>query len=230
MLTILKSTSEVTNSTTFISVWKAQSLLDVFEILERKEMMTELEKKNLRLPFCFDDPEIDALKLHAVKGCEKLEAVDVLDAEGKQAAIRQLLGSVGDNPNILPGFICDNGRNIHAGRNLLINYHVTILDVDEVHIGDYCMIGPGVLIATVNHPLTPAGRRKHLSLIKPVFIGNDVWIGGNATILPGVRIGNNCVIAAGAVVTRDVPDNTLVAGVPARAIRKIENNLTGDEK
>lgn len=183
--------------------------------------MTELEKKNRRLPFCFDAPEIDALKLHAVKGCQKLEAVDVLDTEGKQAAIRDLLGSVGDNPNILPGFICDNGRNIHAGRSLLINYNVTILDVDEVNIGDYCMIGPGVVIATVNHPMTPSGRRQHLSLIKPVTIGDDVWIGAHATILPGVHIGNNCVIAAGAVVTHDVPDNTLVGGVPAKILKTL---------
>lgn len=184
--------------------------------------MSALELKRRRLPFCFDDPEIDALKLHAVKGCQKLEAVDVLDTEGKRKAIRELFGSVGENPNVLPGFICDNGSNIHAGRNLIINYNVTILDVDEVHLGDYCMIGPGVLIATVNHPLSAEGRRKHLSLIKPVYIGDDVWIGGNATILPGVRIGNNCVVAAGAVVTHDVPDNTLVAGVPAKAIRKLE--------
>lgn len=187
--------------------------------------MTELEKKALHLPFCFDDPEVDAQKLHAVKGCQQLEAVDVLDHDGKQAAIRNLFGSVGENPNVLPGFICDNGKNIHVGRNLIINYHVTILDVDEVHIGDYCMIGPGVLIATVNHPMTPAGRRQHLSLTKPVVIGDDVWIGGHATILPGVTIGNNCVIAAGAVVTHDVPDNTLVAGVPAKAVRTLTNDV-----
>lgn len=187
--------------------------------------MTELEKKAQGLPFCFDDPEIDALKLHAVKGCQALEAIDVLDAAGKQAAIRALLGSVGAEPNILPGFICDNGRNIHAGDHLLINYNVTILDVDRVEIGDYCMIGPGALIVTVNHPLSPAGRRHHLSLTKPVVIGNDVWIGGKAVILPGVHIGNNCVIAAGAVVTHDVPDNTLVAGVPAKPLRQLPNDV-----
>lgn len=183
--------------------------------------MTELEKKALRLPFCFDDPEVDALKLHAAKGCQKLESIDVLDTAGRQEAVRGLFGSVGENPNVLPGFICDNGKNIHAGKNLIINYNVTILDVDEVRLGDYCMIGPGVLIATVNHPMTPSGRRRHLSLIKPVFVGDDVWIGGHAIILPGVHVGNNCVIAAGAVVTRDVPDNTLVAGVPAKPVKTL---------
>lgn len=187
--------------------------------------MTELEKLHAHIPFCFDDPEVDALKLHAVKGCQKLEAVDVLDAKGKQIAISELFGSVGENPNVLPGFICDNGSNIHAGKNLIINYNVTILDVDEVHLGDYCMIGPGVLIATVNHGLKPSERRKHLSFIKPVWIGDDVWIGGHATILPGVHIGNNCIIAAGAVVTHDVPDNSLVGGVPARVIKTLDDDV-----
>lgn len=175
--------------------------------------------------YCFDDPEVDALKLHAVKGCQKLESVDVTDHEGKEKAIRKLFGSAGKNPNVLPGFICDNGRNIHVGDQFLANYHVTILDIREVNIGDNVMIGPGTLISTVNHPMLPSGRRRHLGIAKPVTIGNDVWIGGNVVIVPGVSIGNNCVIAAGAVVTKDVPDNSLVGGVPARLIRTLENDV-----
>ena len=95
-----------------------------------------------------------------------------------------------------------------------------------VRIGNYVMIGPNTLITTVNHPITPKGRREHLGIGKPVTIGNDVWIGGNCTILPGVTIGNNVVIAAGAVVTKDVPDNCVVGGVPAKKIRDIENDLS----
>ena len=87
------------------------------------------------------------------------------------------------------------------------------------------MIGPNVLITSVGHPLTPQGRREHIAICIPVRIGNDVWIGGNATILPGVTIGNNVVIAAGAVVTKDVPDNTLIGGVPAKVIKTIENDI-----
>ena len=87
------------------------------------------------------------------------------------------------------------------------------------------MIGPNTLITTVGHPLTPMGRRKHLGIAKPIRIGNDVWIGGNVTILPGVTIGNNVVVAAGAVVTKDIPDNTLVGGVPAKFIRELENDI-----
>ena len=187
--------------------------------------MTELEKLKAHQPFDFSDPEVDALKLHAVKGCQKLNAIPVTDGAAKEAAIRELFGSVGENPAVLPSFICDNGRNIHVGDNFLANYNVTILDVDEVRIGNYVMIGPNTLISTVNHPLTPMGRRNHLSLIKPVTIGNDVWIGGNVTILSGVTIGNNVVIAAGAVVTKDVPDNTLVGGVPAKFIKTLENDV-----
>lgn len=94
-----------------------------------------------------------------------------------------------------------------------------------VHIGDYCMIGPNTLITTVNHPLTPKERRMKMAQGKPVTIGNDVWIGGNCTILPGVTIGNNVVVAAGAVVSHDIPDNSLVAGVPAKIIKKLDNNI-----
>ncbi|MGI6222221.1 MAG: sugar O-acetyltransferase [Prevotella sp.] len=187
--------------------------------------MTELEKLRAGEEYCFDDPEVDALKLHAVKGCQQLEAVDVLDHEGKERAIRDLFGSVGANPNVLPGFICDNGKNIHIGDNFIANYHVTILDIREVNIGNYVMIGPNTLISTVNHPMYPSGRRRHLGIAKPVTIGDDVWIGGNAVILPGVTIGNNCVVAAGAVVTKDVPANSLVAGVPARIIKQLPNDV-----
>ena len=88
------------------------------------------------------------------------------------------------------------------------------------------MIGPNTLITTVGHPLSPLKRRGYMAEAKPVVIGNDVWIGGNVTILPGITIGNNVVVAAGAVVTHDVPDNTLVGGVPARKIKDIEDDTT----
>ena len=187
--------------------------------------MTEVEKLRAGLPYNFTDAEVDALKLHAVKMCQKLNQIEVADILEIQAAIRELFGSTGLNPMVLPGFSCDNGRNICVGDNFLANYHVTILDVANVLMGSNVMIGPNTLISTVNHPMTPMGRRKHLGIAMPVKIGNDVWLGGNVTILPGVNIGNNVVVAAGAVVTKDVPDNTLVGGVPARKIRMLENDV-----
>ncbi|MBR1885984.1 MAG: sugar O-acetyltransferase [Schwartzia sp.] len=153
-----------------------------------------------------------------------------MDAEARDAAIRELFGSAGESPAVLPVFHCDNGKNIHVGDNFFANYNVTILDNREVFIGDNVLIGPHTLIATVSHPLSPAARRKRRAIAKPVRIGNDVWIGGNATILPGVTIGNNVVIAAGAVVTKDVPDNTLVAGVPAKKIRELEDDVAERSK
>lgn len=188
--------------------------------------MTELEKLDAGMEYDFTDPDVDARKLHAVQGCQKLNSISVLENEAREAAIRELFGSAGENPVVLPIFNCDNGKNIHVGDSFLANYNVTILDIGSVRIGNNVMIGPSTLITTVNHPLSPAGRRKHLGIMKPVTIGNDVWIGGNATILPGVTIGNNVVVAAGAVITHDVPDNVVVGGVPAKIIKQIDNDVT----
>lgn len=184
--------------------------------------MTELEKLDAGLPFDVNDPEVDARKLHAVRGCQALESVKPEDRIGKEKAIRALFGSAGKNPNVLTGFHCDNGKNIEVGDEFLANYNVTILDIAKVTMGDNVWIGPGTLIATVGHPLDPAGRRKHLGIAQPIRIGNDVWIGGNVTILPGVIIGNNVVVAAGAVVAKNIPDNTLAGGVPAKKIRSLD--------
>lgn len=186
--------------------------------------MTELEKLNAGLEYDFWNEEVNGRKLHAMEGCEKLNAIAVTDEAGREAAIRKLFGSVGSNPTVLPVFNCDNGRNIHVGENFLVNYNVTILDIAPVKIGDYVMIGPNTLITTVNHPLSPRKRRQHIGQAKPVTIGRDVWIGGNCTILPGVTIGNNVVIAAGAVVTKDIPDNCVAGGIPAKVIRELQDD------
>ena len=186
--------------------------------------MTELEKLKAGLPYSFWDEEINGLKLHAVEGCKRLNEADQNDAEAVEAAIRDIFGTVGANPIVLPRFSCDNGKNIHVGDTFLANYNVTILDIAPVYIGHDVMIGPGTIITTVGHPLSPKGRREHLGVAKPVIIGSDVWIGGNCTILPGVTIGNNVVIAAGAVVSHDVPDNVVVGGVPARVIKATPHN------
>ncbi|MGI6217002.1 MAG: sugar O-acetyltransferase [Coriobacteriales bacterium] len=187
--------------------------------------MTEVEKLDAGLEYNFDDPDVNARKLHAVEGCARMNSIPMTDEEEHEAAARDLFGSAGPELTVLPGFSCDNGRNIHVGRKFLANYNVTILDIAPVYIGDYVMIGPNTLITTVGHPLSPAKRRIHIGQASPVTIGNDVWIGGSCTILPGVTIGNNVVVGAGAVVTKDVPDNSLVLGVPARVVRTLENDV-----
>lgn len=189
--------------------------------------MTELEKLDAGLEYDMWDEEVNARKQHAIVKCAELASLDQRDEDAIEKKLEEMFGGHGHGLWAAPGFQCDWGKNIFVGDHFLANYNVSILDIMPVHIGDYCMIGPGTVISTVNHPMTAAGRRKHLGVGKPVTIGNDVWIGGNCTILPGVTIGNNVVVAAGAVVTKDVPDNSLVGGVPAKVIRTLE---TGFEK
>lgn len=136
--------------------------------------MTELEKLDAGLEYDFWDEGVNARKLHAVEGCKKLNAIDSSDEAAIYQALTELFGSAGENATVLPVFNCDNGKNIHVGKNFLANYNVTILDIAPVTIGDYVMIGPNTLITTVNHPLSPMGRRKHLGIAKPVTVGNDV--------------------------------------------------------
>lgn len=187
--------------------------------------MREIEKLDAGLEYCFFDEEVAKRKENALIKCREFNNIDPTDFEAQEKAIKDLFGSTKEHVYVQPNFNCDNGKNIHVGKDFLTNYNVTILDIAPVYIGDYCMIGPNTMITTVNHPLSPKGRRNHLGKGTPVKIGNDVWIGGNCTILPGVTIGNNVVIAAGAVVTKDVPDNCVVGGVPAKIIKTIENDI-----
>lgn len=184
--------------------------------------MTEMENFKAGLPYRYDDPELVKMKDTASARCAKLNSVDPLDAAAREAAAREILGEAGPKLDIQPGFHCDNGKNIKVGKRFTANFNVTILDGASVTFGDYCMVGPGTLISTTGHPFDPAGRRKRLAISKPITIGNDVWIGGNCTIVDGVTIGNNVIVAGGAVVTKDVPDNCVVAGVPAKVVKTLE--------
>ena len=184
--------------------------------------MREIEKLDAGLEFVFFDKEVVARKERAFQLCKKYNSIDPTNHEAQMEIIRELFGSFKNDVFIQPNFNCDYGKNIHVGKDFLTNYNVTILDIAPVRIGDYCMIGPNTLITTVGHPLSPKGRREKRAISKPVTIGNDVWIGGNCTILPGITIGNNVIVAAGAVITKDVPDNCVVAGVPAKKIRELK--------
>ena len=187
--------------------------------------MTELEKCNAGLEYSYANPEMIARKTRAIVQCETFNAIDGTDYEAQYRHLRQMLGAVGERVWIAKTFNCDCGKNIFIGNDFTGNHNLTILDIREVYIGNNVMIGPNTLITTVGHPLSPKGRRQYHAFAQPVRIGNDVWIGGNVTILPGVTIGNNVVVAAGAVVTKDVPDNTLVGGVPARKIKETEDDI-----
>jgi len=137
-------------------------------------------------------------------------------------AIKNLFGSTGEKVYLEPNFRCDYGYNIHVGENFFANFDCVILDVCEVRFGDHCMLGPGVHIYTATHPVNPFERIKGPEFGKPVTIGHHAWIGGGAIINPGVTIGDNVIVASGAVITKDVPSNTIVGGNLARVIKEID--------
>ena len=135
--------------------------------------------------------------------------------------LKDLLGKTGVNVNILPPFHCDYGSNIEVGENLFANYNFIVLDVAKVIIGDNVQIAPNVAIYTAGHPLHPEMRNTGYEYGISVTIGDNVWIGGNTVILPGVTIGDNVVIGAGSIVGKDIPDNMIAVGNPLRIIREI---------
>lgn len=140
----------------------------------------------------------------------------------REEIIRNLLGSCGEKFHINQPFRCDYGCNVYIGENFFANFNLTILDEGEVHIGDNVFIGPNVSIYTACHPLNPEERNTGVEWAEPITIGDNVWIGGSVTILPGVTIGDNAVIGAGSVVSKDIPAGSLAVGNPCRVIRKID--------
>lgn len=135
--------------------------------------------------------------------------------------LKKLFGKTGNRIWIEPPFHCDYGWNIETGENFSANYGLTILDVGKVTFGSNVMIAPNVSIYTAGHPVHPDSRNSGYEYGIPITVGNNVWIGGSAVILPGVTIGDNVVIGAGSVVTKDIPDHVIAAGNPCKIIRKI---------
>jgi maltose O-acetyltransferase len=166
------------------------------------------------------DPDLEAER-QKVKECLRLYNLTEALSE-RQILLQQLLRQIGQNSIIEPPFYCVYGQNIYIGDHVFLNVLCTILDCNEVHIGNHVMIGPSVQIYTAAHELQVEARIQGWEVAKPIVIEDNVWIGGGAILLPGVRIGRNAVVGAGAVVSRNVPANTVVAGNPARVIREIE--------
>ena len=151
---------------------------------------------------------------------QKLNFMDRADFDGIADVVKELLGK-SDNAFINPPFYCDYGTYIEVGDNFSANYNCTILDVAKVTIGSNVMFAPNVSVFTAGHPVHPAARNTMYEYGISITIGDNVWVGGNSVILPGVHIGSNTVIGAGSVVTKDIPDGVIAAGNPCRVIRKI---------
>ena len=186
--------------------------------------MSEIDNLEAGKEYYFLDSEVVQRKAKGAKWSEEFNAISSDDIETQEKKAKEILGSHGEKVSLQAPIHFDYGRNIHVGEDFLSNYNFTVLDIAPVNIGNNVMIGPNVDIYTVNHPLTIEGRRKYKAQAFPVTIGNDVWIAGRVVIMPGITIGDNVVIGAGAVVTHNIPDNSIAAGVPARVIKHLNKN------
>jgi maltose O-acetyltransferase len=165
------------------------------------------------------DPELEKERIRARQIFERYNRSSVVDLELRKSLLNELLGTVPENITIEPAFKCDYGYNIHLGEDFYANFDLIILDVCEVRIGKKCLIAPRVNILTAMHPIDAETRASGLESGAPITIGDNVWIGANATINPGVTIGDNAIVGSGSVVTKDVAEGTTVVGVPACPIR-----------
>lgn len=186
-------------------------------------MKTEKEKMLAGENYNPSDPELVAGRTHAREKIHDFNHSPVADLDKRTSTIRELFGETGDQFFIEPSFRCDYGSNIYVGENFYANFDCVLLDVCDIRIGDNCFIAPGVHIYTATHPIDPHERNSGIESGKPVTIGHNVWIGGRAIINPGVTIGDNVVIGSGAVVTKDIPDNVVVGGNPAKVIKWVNN-------
>lgn len=168
-----------------------------------------------------DDPQLETDSLRAISLADQYNRLWAQNPEAAAPLLAELLGSMGEGTVIRPPIHVDYGKYISVGARTFINYNFTALDVAPITIGDDVQIGPNVQLLTPTHPLAAGPRRDKLEAAKPITIGNNVWLGGGVIVLPGVSIGENTVVGAGAVVTRDLPANVVAVGNPARVVRDL---------
>lgn len=181
--------------------------------------MTNPQRRDAQLPYISDEAVMEEQRRSRTV-LQRLNTIDMSDFEGIAALVRELLQTQED-PFINPPFYCDYGNHIKVGKNFFANYNCTFLDVATITFGDNCLLGPNVAIYTAGHPVHPHSRNSRYEYGIAVTIGNDVWLGGNTVVCPGVTIGDGCVIGAGSVVTKDIPPYSIAAGNPCRVIRTI---------
>ncbi|MEV4673228.1 MULTISPECIES: sugar O-acetyltransferase [Actinomadura] len=168
-----------------------------------------------------DDPDLEAASRRAVALAHRYGEVYATDPDAARPILEDLLGSIAPDAHIRPPLYVDYGSYITVGSGTFANFGLTALDVAPITIGSDVQIGPNVQLLTPTHPLDPERRRAKLEAAEPIVIEDNVWLGGGAIVLPGVTIGENSVIGAGAVVTKDVPANVVAVGNPARVIRSL---------
>ncbi len=186
--------------------------------------MTEKEKMLKGLEYDASDSGLREVFHRAKDILKEFNATGTKETEKRQECLKKLFGGIGSNLYIEPPFYCDYGENIFFGNNVYMNVNCVVLDCAKITVGNNVMFGPGVQIYAASHPLKASERivnGKIIDTSSPIRIGDDVWIGGNAIVLPGVTIGDNVVIGSGSVVTKDIPSGSLAVGSPCKVIKKL---------
>ena len=168
-----------------------------------------------------DDPELEAAAMRAARLTEQYNQTSADDTEDRRSILLELLGGFGAGSVIRPPFFCDYGEHLTIGERTFANVGLVALDVLPITIGDDVQIGPNVQLLTPTHPIEPEPRRAKWEAGKPIAVGDNVWLGGGVIVLPGVTIGENTVVGAGSVVSRDLPAGVVAVGNPAKVIRSI---------
>ena len=168
-----------------------------------------------------DDPELVRESRRALALMHEYNVSSPSDPAAQRRILEALLGSLGDDSEIRPPFYCDYGSHTHVGARTFVNFGLVALDVATITIGDDVQIGPRVQLLTPTHPIDPEPRRAKWEAAEPIAIGDNVWLGGGVIVCPGVTIGEDTVVGAGAVVTRDLPARVVAMGTPARVVRSL---------
>ena len=184
--------------------------------------MTEKQKRDAGQIYNPNYDEELGLELVSCKDkCHKYNQLLLADSDGRKKLIDEILGAHGQNTTILSPFWCDYGYNVEVGENFFANHNCVILDGAKVRFGDNVFIAPNCSFYTAGHPVSVTERNEGLEYAYPIIVGNNVWIGGNVTVLPGVTIGDNVVIGAGSVVTKDIPSGVMAFGNPCKVYREL---------
>lgn len=185
-------------------------------------MKDKLHTGELYLP---DDEEIMTEQLKKLDQLYDFNATRPTEMEKRSKLLKEMFAEIGENCYIEPPFHSNfGGGHVHFGRNVYANFNLTMVDDTHIYVGDYTMFGPNVTVATAGHPILPKLRRQGYQYNAPVHIGKNCWIGAGVLIMPGINIGDNSVIGAGSVVTRDIPPNVVAVGNPCRVLREINEH------
>ena len=189
---------------------------------EAKNPITEMEKMHtgdLYLPM---GEEIMTEQLHTLEKLYDYNATRPLEQEKRAKLLKEMFAEIGENCYIEPPFHANwAGKHVHFGKNVYANFNLTCIDDTHIYVGDYTMMAPNVILATATHPVLPELREQGYQYNMPVHIGKNCWLGAGVIVLPGVTIGDNTVVGAGSVVTKDLPANVVAVGCPCRVLREI---------